>query len=93
MAGPSLTALIGAHRRGDAASLRALGLAIAASVADTPTLPADPVELLDAVDTQGAGVAGTWHEVRAARDHGDLTVAEYDYLTALVEALTREDTE
>lgn len=90
---PSVSSLIRAHQPGDAESLQALGLLLAATVDDTPPLPEDPAELVDAVDTQGAELAGTWQEVRAAHDHGDLTDAEYDYLAAAMEALTRKDTQ
>lgn len=88
---PAVRSLIGAHRRGDAASLRSLAVALARSLSDTPELPEDPVAHVDAVDTRGAEAVGTWQEVRAARDHGDLTNAEYEYLAAAVEALTQEE--
>ena len=90
---PSIPSLIAAHRRGDAESLQALGLALARGLRDTPDLPLDPVEVWDEVDTRGAEAAGTWQEVRAARDYGELTEAEYDYLSAAVEALTQEEQE
>lgn len=87
----SVRSLIAAHVRGDATSLRALALALAAAVEPVPEAPVDPLEAYEVADTLGAEQAGTWQEVRAARDHGDLTVAEYDYLAAAVDALTMED--
>lgn len=87
----SVRSLISAHQRGDRESLQALGVALAGAVGDTPELPTDPVALYDVVETQNAERLGTWQEVRAARDYGDLTEAEYDYLAAVVEALTQED--
>lgn len=89
---PSISSLIASHRPGDRGSLVALGEALAGLLADTPELPGEPVELVDAVETRGAELAGTWQEVRAARDRGDLTVAEYDYLAAAVEAHTERTT-
>jgi len=85
---PSVSSLIAAHERGNAGSLRALAVALAATVEDVDPLPLDPVEHEDAVDTRGAEQAGTWQEVRAARDYGDLTPSEYEYLLAAVDALT-----
>lgn len=87
---PSVSSLIGAHRRGDAGSLRALAVALAEAVVPVDGLPVDPVEYEAAVDTRPAEQADTWQEVVAARDYGDLTPAEYDYLLAAVEALTYE---
>lgn len=89
---PSISSLIAARQPGDRGSLQALGEALAAVLADTPDLPADPDGLVDAVDTRGAELAGTWQEVRAARDRGDLSVAEYEYLAAAVEAHTERTT-
>lgn len=88
---PAVRSLIAAHTRGSADSLRSLAIALAAVVEDPPALPVDPVELYDAVESGGAPVAGTWQEVRAARDDGALTPAEYDYLAAAVDALTLEE--
>lgn len=88
---PSVQALIGAHRRGDAGSLRALAKALAVAVEDVDELPTDPVALEEWVDTRPAVQADTWQEVVAARDYGDLTPAEFDYLVAAVEALTDEE--
>jgi hypothetical protein len=87
----AVRSLIGAHEHGSERSLTALAVALAAVLADTPEMPTDPVELWSAVEDHGAEAPGTWQEVRAARDFGDLTVAEYDYLAAAVEALTQED--
>lgn len=87
-----VSSLIAAHRHGDAESLQALAAALAAVLAPVPELPVDPVEHLDAADVRGAGAEGSWQEVRAARDHGDLTGAEYEYLAAAVDALTQEET-
>jgi hypothetical protein len=84
--------LIAAHQSGDATSLKALAVALAATLRDTPEPPTDPVELEGWVETRGYDEPGTWQEVRAARDFGDLTDAEYEYLAAAVEALTQEDT-
>ena len=88
---PAVRSLIAAHRHGDAGSLKALAVALAAELRDTPETPVDPVELYERVETNNHETAGTWQEVRAARDFGDLTPAEYDYLAAAVEALTQED--
>ena len=88
---PSVSSLLKAHIKGDAGSLQALGVALAAVLVEAGPPPVDPVELWDAVETRDPAPAGTWQEVRAARDHGDLSHAEYDYLAAAVEALTRED--
>lgn len=90
---PSISNLIAARVPGDRESLDALAVVLVARLEDTPEVVGDPVEWVDAVDTRGAGLPGTWQEVRAARDHGDLSSAEYDHLAAAVEALTREDTE
>lgn len=87
----SVRSLLAAHRRGDARSLQALAVALAAALEEPPALPTDPVELEETVDTRGAEASGTWQEVRAARDYGHLTGPEYDYLAAAVEALTQED--
>lgn len=88
---PEVSSLLAAHQRGDAGSLAALGVALAAAVKPVDELPLDPVELEDAVDTRPAVQAGTWQEVVAARDYGDLTPDEYDYLLAAVEVLTEEE--
>lgn len=88
---PAVRSLIGARRRGSAESLQALGVALAATLRDTPDLPVDPLDLLHEVEDRGAEAPGTWQEVRAARDYGELSEAEYDYLAAAVEALTQED--
>lgn len=87
---PTISSLIAARKKGSAESLQALAIALAEVVRDTPEPPADPAALWAAVEDQGAEVTGTWQEVRAARDHGDLTEAEYDYLAAAVDALTQE---
>lgn len=89
---PAVRSLIAA-REGGAEGLRALAVALASTLADTPPLPDDPAELWSEVEDRGAEQSGTWQEVRAARDYGDLSDAEYQYLAAAVEALTREDTE
>jgi len=86
----SVRTLIAARKRGDRESLRALAVVLAQRVVDTPVLSADPAELWAEVENRGAELPGTWQEVRAARDHGELTEAEYDYLSAAVEALTLE---
>lgn len=85
--------LIAAHKTRDAGSLRALAIALAATVVDPPPLPTDPVELYAAVEERPAVAAGTWQEVVAARDDGRLTVAEYAYLAAAVDALTELEDE
>lgn len=87
----AVTNLIAARKPGDRASLQALGIALASALRDTPDRPTDPVELYDGVETDGYEQPGTWQEVRAARDFGDLSDAEYQYLAAAVEALTQED--
>lgn len=89
---PAVRSLIDARER-TAEGLQALAVALAQTVVDTPPLPADPVALWSEVEDRGAELPGTWQEVRAARDFGDLSPAEYDYLAAAVEALTREGTE
>lgn len=88
---PAVRSLIAAHEPGSERSLTALAVALAAVLTDTPVLSADPVELWSQVEDHGAEAPGTWQEVRAARDFGDLSVAEYDYLAAAVEALTQEE--
>lgn len=88
----AVRSLIAAHKAGDVGSLRALAVALAGTLHDTPEPSTDPVTLVDQVETQGYDEPDTWQEVRAARDFGDLTPAEYDYLAAAVEALTQEDT-
>jgi hypothetical protein len=86
----TVPALIAAHTRGDARSLQALALALSALLADTPEVPVDPVAALVEGETSGEH-PGTWQQVRAAADFGDLSPAEYEYLAAAVEALTQED--
>jgi hypothetical protein len=86
----TVSSLIAAHKPGNARSLQALAVALAATVRDTPTLPTDPIDLYSVVEDAGAEAPGTWQEVRAAHDYGDLTDAEYAYLTAAVEALTQD---
>lgn len=88
---PSVTALLAAHRTGDKRSLVALASALAGTVHDTPALPDDAVDLYDVVEDRGAELDGTWQQVRAARDYGQLTPAEYDYLAAAVGALKQEE--
>lgn len=83
--------LLRAHRRGDEGSLKALAVALAASVRPVPPVAGDPAQVWADVDTRGAEQPGTWQEVRAARDYGDLTDAEYEYLAAAVDALTIEE--
>jgi hypothetical protein len=87
---PSITSLIRAHETGNAESLQTLAVALHGLLDDTPTLPTDPAEHWSAVDTRGAEQRGTWQEVRAAHDHGDLTDAEYEYLAAALEHLDQE---
>lgn len=87
----TVTSLVAAHRHGDAESLKSLAITLAAVLKDPAPLPPDPVGLEDQVDTQGAQQAGTWQEIRAARDTGALTDPEYQYLAAAVDALTMED--
>ncbi len=86
----SIRSLIAAHQTGDKRSLVALGVALSRVLRDTPALPTEPAEVWSEVEDRGAEAAGTWQEVRAAADHGELTEAEYDYLHAAVEALTQE---
>jgi hypothetical protein len=87
----AVRSLIAARTRGDRESLQALAVALVGVLDDTPTLPTDPVAVYEQVENQSAERQGTWQEVRAARDYGDLTPAEYDYLAAAVAALTQED--
>lgn len=87
----TIPSLIAARKRGSKESLQALALALSEVVRDTPGLPVDLAEAWAVAEDRGAQVAGTWQEVRAARDHGDLTDAEYEYLAAAVDALTQED--
>lgn len=90
---PSVRSLIAARRRGNADDLRALAVALAREVSPPPALPADPAALWDAVEDAADHefVPGTWQEVRAAADHGDLSEAEYEYLAAAVAAMDEED--
>lgn len=87
----AVRSLIAAHRPGDRGSLEALAVALAATVKPVPDLPADPLAVEMLVDTLDPVPADTWAEVRAARDYGDLTPQEYDYLSAAVEALTSNE--
>lgn len=87
----SVSSLIAARKRGDADSLRALAVALSAVLSDTPEQSTDPVEAADVAETRMDPAPGTWQEVRAARDHGDLTEAEYQYLAAALDALTQEE--
>ena len=89
----SVRSLLAARERGSKESLRALAIVLAARVTDPPALPVDPAAVWDAVESRGAEQAGTWQEVRAARDHGEISEAEYDYLAAAVDALTLEGDE
>lgn len=82
--------VVAAHKHGDAESLRALAIALSRQLVDVPDLPTDPAELWAEVEEHGLEAAGSWREVRACRDHGELTEAEYDYLSVAVEALTFE---
>jgi hypothetical protein len=86
----SVGSLLAARVPGDEASLRALAAVLAARVVDTPVPAADPVEQWGAVEDRGGEVSGTWQEVRAARDHGDLSSAEYEFLAATVDVMTQE---
>lgn len=88
----AISSLIAARRRGDPRSLQALAVALASTLRDTPAVGVDPVGVLEAGETQGAETPGTWQEVRAAADYGELSRPEYDYLAATVAALTMEDT-
>lgn len=84
----TVTSLIAAHHHGDRESLKALAVALASAVEPVPALPTDPVELWSAVEDAPPAARGTWQEVVAARDNGDLTDPEFDYLVAATEALT-----
>jgi hypothetical protein len=88
--GVSVRSLIAAHKSGDQKSLRALAVTLATVLGDTPEQPTDPIAHWSAVEDAGAEAPGTWQEVRAAHDYGDLTDAEYAYLATAVEALTRD---
>jgi hypothetical protein len=88
---PAVASLLAAHQPGNRRSLQALAVALAAEVKPPAPLPDTPVELEAQVEVRGWQQAGTWQEVRAARDFGDITPAEYDYLAAAVAALTQED--
>lgn len=85
--------LLAARERGSASSLRALAIALAARITDPPALPTEPAAVWSEVENRGAEASGTWQEVRAARDHGEISEAEYDYLAAAVDALTLEGDE
>jgi hypothetical protein len=86
----SIPALIAARTPGDPRSLQALAVALAATVHDTPEPSTDPTDLYWTVEDDDAEAPGTWQQVRAARDYGDLSPAEYEYLAAAVGALTQE---
>lgn len=88
---PTVRSLLLAHEPGSRESLQALAVALAAQLVPVPDRPTDPTVLLDLIESTEQDTAGTWQEVRAARDYGRLTPAEYDYLHAAVEALTLED--
>jgi hypothetical protein len=87
----AVTSLLAARTKGDPRSLQALAVALSAIMVDTPPPSTDPTVVLDEGETRGSELPRTWQEVRAARDYGDLTGPEYDYLAAAVEALTMED--
>ena len=87
---PSVSALLRAHAHGDKGSLQALGVALSEALTAPTAMPVTPVEVEAEAGMRGWDEPGTWQEVRAARDFGDLTPAEYDYLQAAVEALTQE---
>lgn len=87
---PAVRSLIAARERSEE-GLTALAVALAGVLADTPDLPDDPAELWAYVEDHGAETPGTWQEVRAAADFGELSEAEYEFLAAAVEALTQED--
>lgn len=87
---PSVRSLIAARAR-TREGLRALAQALHDHLQPVPQLPDDPTALWDAVEDRGAEAPGTWQEVRAAVDHGELSEAEYDYLAAAVAALEDED--
>jgi hypothetical protein len=89
----SVRALLAARERGSKESLRALAIALAARLDDPPGLPTEPAAVWSEVENRGAEAPGTWQEVRAARDHGEISDAEYDYLAAAVDALTLEGDE
>ena len=84
----SVSDLIAAWREQDA-PVAVLARDLAGRLHDTPALPYDPSALIDRVDTEGAELAGTWQEVRAAHDFGELTDEEYDELAALVATTER----
>ena len=86
----TVRSLLAVHVSGDRGSLQALAVALAAQLAPVPERPTDPVALWDLIETTDAAAAGTWQEVRAARDYGRLTPAEYDYLSAAVDTLQQE---
>lgn len=72
--------VVEALRRGDMTAVRRLLQALT-----EPALPADPVELEAAVEDLDTARAGSWGEIRAARDYGHITDAEYDQLADLME--------
>lgn len=86
--GQLLTAYAAARDRD---GLRQLGADLAAALRPPRPLPTDPVALEAAAEDTSYAEAGTWQEVRAARDYGRLTPAEYDYLSAAVAAASQED--
>ena len=87
----AISSLIRARKPGSRESHQAHAIALSKVVRDTPAPPTDPVQVYEVAETQGAEQVGTWQEVRSARDHGDLTPAEYEYLAAAVDALTQEE--
>lgn len=83
--------LLAAHISGDRSNLRQLAVGLAEVLRPPAALPDDPVALEAAAEDTSYEQAGTWQEVRAARDYGRLTPAEYDYLSAAVAARSQED--
>lgn len=86
----TVSSLLKARIPGEPRSLHALAVALAGVLTDTPPPGSDPLAVLEAGDTSNYELSGTWQEVRAARDFGELSPVEYDYLAATVEALTME---
>ena len=83
--------LLREHRGGDPVALQQLAEQLAAVVDDVEAQPDDPVKALELAEDQSYAAPGTWQQVRAARDYGILTFAEYDFLSAAVEAITTGD--
>lgn len=84
----TVEAALAAHTVGDLSSLRRLAAELSRALRPVAR-STDPVEVLS--DESAGTEPGTWSAVRAARDLGQISSAEYDYLSAAVAASTPED--